>query len=89
MGAVDEAVGMQDFEILANRNLRSFELAREFGDQNPALVGEQIENGAATFFVEHGNIACGEPSGRFTARLLHASYRRQCRRRFVLPDFFL
>jgi hypothetical protein len=48
-------VGVEDFEVLANRNLRSFELAGEFGDQNASLVGEQIENGAATFFVEHGN----------------------------------
>jgi hypothetical protein len=30
-------------------------LAREFGDQHASLVGEQIENGATAFFVEHWN----------------------------------
>src|SRR5579863_4437488 len=50
---MDLAMGMQDFEVFANRNLRSFELAREFCDQNPALMGQQIENGATAFFVEH------------------------------------
>ena len=68
MGAVNEAVGVEDFEILANRNLRGVELAGKFGDQNASLVGEQIENGAATFFVEHGIMIAGGDSvglGRF------------------------
>jgi len=30
--AVNEAVGVKDFEILANRDLRGVELACEFGD---------------------------------------------------------
>jgi hypothetical protein len=28
-------------------------MAGKFGHQNPSLTGEQIENGAAAFFVEH------------------------------------
>ena len=78
MRAVDETVGVEDLKILANRNLRRFELAREFSDQNSALVGEQIEDGAAAFFVEHGNIACGELYGG-----------RLCEARPALPYFFL
>jgi hypothetical protein len=52
---VDQAVSVQDFQVLANRHLRSFKLSGELGNEHPALVGQQIENGAATFFVEHGN----------------------------------
>ena len=81
MGAVDEAVGVEDFEILANRNLRSFELARQFSDQNPALVGQQIENGATAFFVEHGNNSLRRTvrqiCGTLTAGFLHSSCKRQ------------
>jgi hypothetical protein len=55
VSAVDETVGMQDFEILANRNLRGFEMAAEFGHQDPALAVEQFDDGATTFFVEHWN----------------------------------
>src|SRR5207245_4824686 len=51
--AVDEAVGMEDFEVLANRDLRGFESAGEFGDENATLTGKQIEDGAAAFFVQH------------------------------------
>jgi hypothetical protein len=32
----------------------------EFGNQNPSLVCELIENCAAPFFVEHLNPACDE-----------------------------
>ncbi len=55
MSAVDETVGVQDFKILANRNLRGFEMAAKFGDQDPAVAVEQFENSATTFFVEHWN----------------------------------
>jgi hypothetical protein len=48
-------VSVQDLEISANRNLGGFEVAGEFGDQNPALTAQQIEYGAASFFVQHGN----------------------------------
>ena len=35
-----DAIGMHlDDRSFANRNLRSFEFAREFCDQNPALMG--------------------------------------------------
>lgn len=53
MRAMHKAMRVQDLQILANRNLRGFELAGQLGDQNPALMVEQIENGAATFFVQH------------------------------------
>jgi hypothetical protein len=46
---------MQNLKVLANRDLRRFKLTGEFGDEHPALVREQIENGAAAFFVQHGN----------------------------------
>jgi len=49
--AVDESVGMQDFEILANRNLRGFEMAREFSNQHSSLMVQEVENGATAFFV--------------------------------------
>ncbi len=55
VSAVHETVGMQDFEILANRNLRGFEMAAEFGNQDSALAVEQLDDGATTFFVEHWN----------------------------------
>ena len=53
--AMHETVRVQEFEILANRNLRGFEMAAEIGDQDSALAVKQFENGAAAFFVEHGN----------------------------------
>jgi hypothetical protein len=60
---------MQDFEILANRNLRGFEMAAKFGDQDTALAVEQIENGAAAFFVEHwSQLAGGSRSGMWPPR---------------------
>jgi hypothetical protein len=31
-------------------------VAGEFGDQNPALTAQQIEYGAASFFVQHENV---------------------------------
>jgi hypothetical protein len=52
--AVDKTVRVQNLKVLANRNLRCFETAGEFGDENSALMIQQIEDGAATFFVEHG-----------------------------------
>ena len=53
MGTVDKPVRMENFEILANRDLRGFKSAGEFGDENATLAGKQIENGTATFFVQH------------------------------------
>jgi hypothetical protein len=54
--AVHQTVGMQDFEILAYRNLRGFEMAAKFSDQDAALAVEQFDDGATTFFVEHWNL---------------------------------
>lgn len=53
MRAMDESVGMQNFEIFTNRNLGCFELPGQFGNENPALMVDQVEDGAAAFFVEH------------------------------------
>jgi len=55
VGAVHQTVSVESLEILANRNLRGFEVLGEFCDQNPALAGQQIEDGATPFFVEHWN----------------------------------
>ena len=38
MRAMDQSMGVKDFEILANRNLRGFELAGKFCDQDPSLM---------------------------------------------------
>lgn len=53
MRAMHETMRMKDLQIFANRNLRSFELARKFGDQHTTLMRDEIENGAAAFFVKH------------------------------------
>ncbi len=55
MRAMNQTMRMQNLQIFANRNLRGFELTGEFGNENPSLMTQQIENGATTFFVEHGN----------------------------------
>src|SRR5207245_8890587 len=52
VGAMDQAVGVQDFEILANRDLRRFESAGEFGNGKATLAGRQSADGEATFVVE-------------------------------------
>jgi hypothetical protein len=51
VGAMDESMGMQDFQILSDRNLRGFELAGEFCDQHSPVMVEHIENSPSTFFV--------------------------------------
>jgi hypothetical protein len=58
--------------------LGSVEVAGEFGYQNTSLTGEQIEYGAAAFFVEHW-------SG-----LLLVDFRARCGRDpLFVSDFFL
>jgi hypothetical protein len=52
MRSVNQAVGMQAFEIFANRNLGGFETAGEVQHENPALSFENFENRSAPFFVE-------------------------------------
>ena len=44
-------MGVQDFKILADRNLRGFELSGEFGDKHSSLMVKEIDNRASTFFV--------------------------------------
>lgn len=53
VSAVHETVGVQDLKILTNRNLRGFEMAAKFGDQDTSLAVEQLDDGATAFFVEH------------------------------------
>ncbi len=52
--AMDETMRMQDFQVFADGNLRSLKLLGEFRYQNPPVVIQQVEDGAASFFVEHG-----------------------------------
>ena len=84
VSAVHETVGMQDFEILANRNLRGFEMATKFGDQDPALAVEQLDDGATTFFVEHwncfGGVLCSgcRPAESFCGVFLFIAFRFAC-----------
>jgi hypothetical protein len=75
VSAVNRPVSLQDIEILADRNLGRFEVAGEFGDQNPALTAQQINYGAASFFVQHGNVlpAAGAV-GRRTALVFRMSF---------------
>jgi len=55
---------VQNFKVLANRNLGSSEVPGKFGDQNTALVSEQIEDGATSFFVEHAISLLGDLPAR-------------------------
>jgi len=55
MRAVNLSVSVQNFQVFANRNLGSVKMAGEFGHQDTSVTGEQIEYGAASFFVEHGS----------------------------------
>src|SRR5215469_10054477 len=54
MRPVHQSVRVQNFKVLANRNLRSLKLPGEFGHQDPALMVQQVDNGTTSFFVEHG-----------------------------------
>jgi hypothetical protein len=68
-------VSVQDLEISANRNPGGFEVAGEFGDQNPALTAQQIEYGTASFFVQHGNVLRADGGvGRQTAFVVRISF---------------
>lgn len=51
--AVDQAVSVQGFEILTNRNLGGFELLGKFRDEDSSLAIQHIEDGATAFFVKH------------------------------------
>jgi len=46
---------MQYLEIFADGYLGSLELTGEFGDEHSSLMVQQIENGAAAFFVQQEN----------------------------------
>jgi hypothetical protein len=51
---------VQKPHLFANPNLARVEMAGKFGHQNASLAFEQIEYGAASFFVEHGSGCCGQ-----------------------------
>ena len=55
MGAMDQAMSVEDFEVLANRNLRGFELRGEVGDQHTSVMVQEVDDGATAFFVEQGS----------------------------------
>jgi len=52
MRPVNQAVGMQGLQILANRNLRGFELAGQIHYQHAAVALQDFENSPTTLFVE-------------------------------------
>jgi hypothetical protein len=53
MRAMNLSLSVQNLQVFANRNLGHVEMAGKFGHQNASLTSEQIEYGAASFFVEH------------------------------------
>jgi hypothetical protein len=60
MRAMNLSLSVQNLQVFANRNLGRVEMAGKFCDQNTPLAGEQIEYGAASFFVEHVSGCCGQ-----------------------------
>ena len=53
VSAVQLALLMQNLEVLADGDLRGFELLGKFRYQHPALAGQNFENGSAAFFIQH------------------------------------
>jgi hypothetical protein len=51
--AMDQSMGMQNFQILADRDLGSVEFAGHVRDQYPAIVIKGLNNCPPAFFVEH------------------------------------
>ena len=49
-----ETVRMKNFQVFPDGDLRSLELLGQFSHQDSSLVIQLIEDGAASFFVEHG-----------------------------------
>ena len=52
MGPVQQAVRMQDFQVVANRNLRSLELPGQIDDQDAAVAIQRFNNCASAFFIQ-------------------------------------
>ena len=53
MAAMQQPLLMQKFEVLANGDLRCFELPGKVGHQDPALALYQLDNRASAFFIHH------------------------------------
>ena len=55
MRAMQQPVRMQQFKIFADGDLRSIEIFGDFTDQHAAFPVDQVEDGAAAFFVQQGS----------------------------------
>src|SRR5439155_11370532 len=53
MCTVDQPVTVQNFQILANGNLRCLKFVRHVCDQHTAIPAEDLHNRATSFFVKH------------------------------------
>ena len=56
MGPVQQAVRMQDFQVVANRNLRSLELPGQIDDQDAAVAIQGFNNCAPSFFIQQSRL---------------------------------
>jgi hypothetical protein len=53
MCTVDQSVTVQNFQVLANGNLRCLKYVRHVRDQHAAIPVENVDNRATSFFVKH------------------------------------
>src|SRR5450755_1423195 len=53
MAAMQQPLLMQQFQVLANGDLRCLELLGKFGHQDPAFALYQLDNRASAFFIHH------------------------------------
>jgi hypothetical protein len=53
MGAMHQAVSMQDFEIFPDGDLGSVEFPGHVRDQHTAVPFQNFDDGPSAFFVEH------------------------------------
>jgi len=62
MGPVQQAVRMQDFQVVANRNLRSLELPGQIDDQDAAVAIQGFNNCASSFFIQQMSTRSARPA---------------------------
>src|SRR5579864_3954389 len=53
MRSMQQSMVVQDFQVLANRHLRGFELPGQVTDQNPSVTIQRLQNGPSSFLVKH------------------------------------
>ena len=53
MGALQVALMVQKFQILANGDQRGMEPVRQIADQNAAIVLQKLQNFAPPLFIQH------------------------------------